>query len=120
DLPLLAVEHALGRLRIRGPRQGSTKRHAGIDELLKALINEQYARFVTLERVAGLFVECCQIAARKRGGGRKRFKRDGGTLELTIDVAAQILGDLQRPAFDLALFEARHAIEGEDGDCEER
>ena len=43
-----------------------------------------------------------------------------GSVKLAIDVARQILGNLQRPPFDLSLLEAGHAIEGKDGECEER
>jgi hypothetical protein len=57
---------------------------------------------------------------RKGGGRRKRLKRDGGSVKLAINVPAQILGNLQRPTFNLSLLEAGHAIEGKDGDCEER
>jgi len=84
------------------------------------MVDEQYSRFVTPERVAGLFVECGKIAARKGGGRRKRLKRDGGSVKLAINVPAQILGNLQRPTFNLSLLEAGHAIEGKDGDCEKR
>jgi len=83
-------------------------------------IEEQYCRLVTLERVTGLFVECRKITARKGSGGRERLQRDGGTVKLAIDVPAQILGDLQRPVFDFSLLEAGHAIEGKDGNGEER
>jgi len=84
------------------------------------MVDEQYARLVTPERVAGLFVECRKIAARKGGGRCKRLERDRGTVKLAIEVPAQILGDLQRPTFNLSLLKAGHAIEGKDGDCEER
>jgi len=84
------------------------------------MVEEQYCRLVTLERAAGLFVECGKIAARKGGGRRERLKRDRGTVKLAINVPAQIPGDLQRPAFNFSLLEAGHAIEGKDGDRKER
>ena len=117
---MLAVEHALGRLWIRGPRQGATKRHSGIDELLMSVVDQQYSCLVSPERVGGLFVECGKIAARKGSGRRECLKRDRGTVKLAIEVPAQILGDLQGPAFNFSLLETGHAVEGKDGDCEER
>ena len=43
---------------------------SGIEELLIGMVDEQDSRLVTPERAAGLLVECCKIAARKRGGRR--------------------------------------------------
>ena len=81
------------------------------------------AEFLPCPRLSA-WAACSWNAARSPrasgSGRRKRLKRDRGTVKLAIEVPAQILGDLQGPAFNFSLLEAGHAVEGKDGDCEQR
>ena len=119
DLPFLGIEHPLRRLGVRGRRQRGADGAPRVEQLLIGAVDHQDSRSVAPERATGLLAEGCKITTRKGSGCRQRFQSDHRPVELTVDVACEILRHLQGAPFDLLLLETRHAVEGENRECEE-